>query len=401
MASIPKHIYKAIMSDKTSLGDNPALPPEEEEKFLVSLLSSRFTEMTEDLEIVSVDEFRRHLSELIVYCRKLERKYRNELEKLCIDIVTDTINIPDDCIIFDVSLVDKVDTSKERMLPESTPEYSFDDMEDMRKLTKEVYKRRMVNSMVAGAAMFYGFDIRQYISELYKINPELVLLYYKILKYNNILLYLDDDSMQANGGAVDAGNVDVIVSGEKERVRIKAQALIFPVLLEEVYKGLFELAALHGLPDEKEKAEYVMKKSDFKLCQVWDMRIGLPLWEKIINMTDAQINPNFFIMELSMLPVDEFNDNMQEILQGTKKGLHIIDEILSKIEHNMEKDDFDDYMTTRNGEIRLDDGYFTAEELELDETESTGMSVDSKTVGGGTPNSIEVGDAGAVPSLTV
>ena len=35
---LPKHIIKSILSNKTSLGDHPALPPDEEEKFLLYLL---------------------------------------------------------------------------------------------------------------------------------------------------------------------------------------------------------------------------------------------------------------------------------------------------------------------------------------------------------------------------
>ena len=38
MNSLPKHILKALKENKTSLGEHPSYPPEEEEKFIVNLV---------------------------------------------------------------------------------------------------------------------------------------------------------------------------------------------------------------------------------------------------------------------------------------------------------------------------------------------------------------------------
>ena len=40
MAILPKHIIKAVMSNDTSLGEHPAFPPEDEEKFIIKVLTT-------------------------------------------------------------------------------------------------------------------------------------------------------------------------------------------------------------------------------------------------------------------------------------------------------------------------------------------------------------------------
>ena len=120
-----------------------------------------------------------------------------------------------------------------------------------------------------------------------------------------------------------------------------------------------------------------MSKSDFKLAEMWDMRIGLALWTLIEEeVSDCgfdmlEVGMNFFLMELSQLDCDDFNKTLQEIFARTRKGKEILGDILEKITYNKEMDDFDNYVQTKNdSEVQLnDDDYFTSEELITDEYE--------------------------------
>ena len=47
MNSLPKHILKALKENKTSLGEHPSYPPEEEEKFIVNLVTNTFNVLSE------------------------------------------------------------------------------------------------------------------------------------------------------------------------------------------------------------------------------------------------------------------------------------------------------------------------------------------------------------------
>ena len=191
---------------------------------------------------------------------------------------------------------------------------------------------------------------------------------------------MENDSLYGSGGNVDGGKVNVYMNGPDVKVRIKSEGVIFPVLLMEAFKGVFELVISHGLPEKRDRAEYIMKKADFKLCENWDARIGLPLWERVVDSCREDFDPCFMLMSISKMSVDEFNESMQEVFKKTRKGERIINDICDDIEYNKEKDDFDDYMTSKNDGIELDDGYFTESELDEQTTTPTAASTSSTTL---------------------
>ena len=121
------------------------------------------------------------------------------------------------------------------------------------------------------------------------------------------------------------------------------------------------------------KGTYKSKIADFKLAEVWDMRIGCPLWEIIVSLIDElgynaeEIGINFIMMSFAVMDCNEFNEKMKEILAKTKRGKEIMNEILVEIIHNKEQDEFDDFITNMNNKPQLtDDDYYEADELLTD-----------------------------------
>ena len=375
---LPNNVLNALMDNKTSLGEHPSYPPEEEEKFIVCLCEKTFAELLEDNEdFEGYDAAKTELSKIIAKCKKLEAKNAQSLEELCTKIVNDLFLIPADTITITAKLTDKVDTATERMIPEKTKDYTFDDIKDMNSLTDEIYKRRMLNALITGASMHYTNFISEYIKEIFSINAELPALYKKLLDYNNLLMFFEKDTFEKNH-STDGGKVDVTISSNDEYPAIKAEALLFPILVEETIKGILELAISHGLPKKIDKAKYVISKADFKLAELWDMRLGYCLWNLIeeeieksgYNLKDVGIN--FFLMKLSQMDCETFNSSLQEIFARTKAGKEIISDICEEIEYKKGKDDFDDYIQNKNDElVQINDsnGYFTPEELITDDIE--------------------------------
>lgn len=381
---LPKNILNIIASNKTSLGDNPALPPELEDKFLVFLVNDYYEGLLSHFDSIDVEELTNELSIAMSECKKIENNNIEALEKLCSDIVNEIFNIPNETLSIDMKLVDKVDTKQERLVPENTEDFSFDSIDDMSNLTNEVYKRRLLNALTIGAAMYYSEYVNAYSEEIAKIDERLPQLYKKILCINDMLMF--HIKQRISDKQKDGGNVDVYISDAATPVRIEAKGVLFPILLEESIKGMLELAISHGLPSEREKAEYVTSKADFKLAEVWDQRLGVPLWKRIVKvMREVDEKPldvglNFLFMELSQLPTKQFNSAMQEIFASTKAGKHIIKQISLNIRHNKDMDDFDDYMSahqTDKDEYPLNDGDFTSDELISDDL--CGMNVLDET----------------------
>lgn len=367
MAILPKHIIKAVMSNDTSLGEHPAFPPEDEEKFIIKVLSSKYLDVTDGLPIDNVQQLQHELSGLLTQCIKMEMKSKKALEQLAVKVASDIFSIPQDIINIEANIVANIDVSKHRILPEKTDEFEFDSLEDMRELSDGVYKRRMIDSLVAGAANYYATDISNYLQDLFSINPDLPSIYQKINQYNKALLYLLDLNSEDAKTTIEGGKVDVYVSNSSTQIKIVAEGIIFPALLEETIKGLLEVAVLHGLPKDRKKAAYIMKKADFKAADMWDLRLGVPLWERIIDISEDDVEPNFLLMELSMLDYETFNEVLAEIFAHTKRGKMLLKDITSSIIKKQGRDDFDQYINMRNSEYPLDDEEFKPEEL-VDET---------------------------------
>lgn len=370
--NLPKHIIKSLLDNKTSLGDHPSLPPDDEDKFLISLLEDYYSEICNNIELNDINAIKNELQKYITQCRKIESKNIEALEKLCMQVLNEIFEIPEETISINCKIVSSVDISKQRVIPEKTSDFTFDDIDDMTYLTQEIYKRRMLNVLVAGAAMFYSNHIDFYVQDLFKINPELPFLYKKILDLNSKLLYLQKDSLDIKELS-NVGKVDVLMTASDDKITINVEGLIFPVLLEEAIKGILEVAIAHGLPQTKEKAEYVTKKADFKLAENWDMRIGVPLWLQIISIFDElEIDIvdngmiNFFLYEISQMECNDFNSFLQNVFKKTKKGKETLRSIATNILHNKELDDFNDFMSKQNTssyQLNDNDDYFTSDEL--------------------------------------
>ena len=301
MLELPKYILKSLENNKTSLGEHPSFPPDEEEKFIINAVANKFTDITSNLEITDIEQLKSELGKLVTLCKKIESKNVHALEELCTTIVTELFSIPEDTIQLNVKIVDEVNDDNQRFLPEKTTDFSFDSISDMNYLSGEIYKRRMLNVLVTGASMYYANNISSYIRELFEIDDELPSLYKKIIKYNEILMFFEKDKLKEDSDTTEAGKVDVTMDMPQNMVKIDAEGIIFPVLLNETIKGILELAIAHGLPENREKAEYVIKKSDFKLAELWDMRLGSALWNIIASQIDDLdvVEPNFFLMTLA------------------------------------------------------------------------------------------------------
>lgn len=375
MPTLPNYILDVLGQNKTSLGKHPSFPPDKDDNFITNLVQHTFDELCDKIDDIDYPTLKNELSKLLSKCLKIERNNRQALEKLCADAINEMFNIPQDSIELDINLVDNIDNSSNKLLPEKTLDYSFEDIEDMNKLTDEIYKRRMLNALIEGASVYYMNYLVRYIKELFEINSDLPSMYKKILTYNNVLMFFEKDSIVNEKNSTDAGKVDVIIGSSDDFPIIKAEGILFPILFGEAIKGLLELAISHGLPKDLEKAKYVIAKSDFKLAELWDMRLGYSLWTLIDNQIKdcgydvLDIGINYFLMSLSEMDCDQFNKSLQEIFAKTRKGKEILTDIIENILYEKESDEFDNFIKSKNDStIQLtDDDDFTPEELLVDD----------------------------------
>ena len=367
---LPQFLFKLVKTHTTSLGDNEAFPSSDDYPFDYVLLKKRYNEVCDaidDIGLVSLneDDLVSELSSLVTECKRLEEPVRDALEKICENALNRLFAIPEESINMSFKLVDKIKfKSAIRMRPESNDDakYTFKDIADIDLSNKAVGKRRFINALVQGAAYLYSGIEGLYIDDIDKINPKLPRLYRKIRIINDYLLFTKKEEM-SDDKPMQGSYVETHLGIADAKTTIKVQGLVFPLLFQESIKGLFELFSAHGLPQDREKAQYIVKKADFVLAEPWDLRLGVGLWEMIFGgVEDTNMIPYMFTSFVK-IPTNEFNLSVKEILSNTEKGNKIVNSLMKDAEYDNGYQQFTNRINAKNVDKSLiKDSYFTGAE---------------------------------------
>ena len=351
LKKLPNDIITAIINNETSLGNNPALPDIYETPFLIKIVNSRFKYLKEELKTIGSitdiksDDLYTGLSELILKCKNIEKQFRPELEKICYNLIVDLFSIPEETVNLKIELKDNVDFSNTNIIidpNEDSEEYEMNDINDAKNYKNELYKRRLLLSLCVGGAMEISkmFDI--YENQISKISNELCDLYRKILTLNEYLLFVKEDIEITEENKKQLGTVEVYLGNEENKVTIKSQATIFPILLFETIRGFFELFISHGLPKDRDMALSLINKTDYLNSEPWNMRIGPSLWNLFFSSIDDIKTKElpYLLKKVSKLKYNKFNVLMNEIFAKTKKGKHILKILSNKSKNELDYNSF-------------------------------------------------------------
>lgn len=148
---------------------------------------------------------------------------------------------------------------------------------------------------------------------------------------------------------------------------IKARGIDFPMLLHETVKGIYELIAAAGIPEDKRTAELVMLNTSSFADEAEEFRFGPEIASDIrdfINKSTKEIDkhPNIrerFCGRLAVMPPDEFLLLVKNILSDAPAARTKVDEILQDIIDEMDeyKKSLTEYEAgVKLGEIESGDG---------------------------------------------
>lgn len=376
---LPQFLFKLVKTHTTSLGDNEVFPNGDEYPFDYIVLKERFNEVCDAIEELGIsdlseDSLMSELSSLLKECKELETPVRDTLERICENAVNRLFAIPEGILNLKCKLVDKIKFKNAiRLRPESDGDvkYTFADVQDIDFSKKAIGKRRVINSLIQGGSYLYANIIGLYIDEINKVNPRLLQLYRAIIAINDYLLFTKKEEM-TDDEPMQGSYVETHLGMDDGKTTISVQGIIFPLLLQETIKGLFELFSAHGLPTDREKAKYIIRKADFVLAEPWDLRLGVGLWKRVFGkVQDTNMIPYMF-MNLISMDTDEFNLAMKEILSNTQKGNELIDDLMQSAEYDSGYQQFQNRINAKNLDRSLiKDSYFTGAETngyEIDDT---------------------------------
>ena len=160
----------------------------------------------------------------------------------------------------------------------SAEEEAFDEFEDF---DIEKQKRRFLNQLIQGASKKGHYLFHMVEEELNHIDPNLINLYGIMMSINDLVYWIMPDQtamMMAESGESMAGKEEI--DPDTDPPTVIAKGITFPVLVHELIKGVMEVFATQGLPDDEKQARKVMDSEDTLVGEVWDLRLGPIIWEK-------------------------------------------------------------------------------------------------------------------------
>ncbi len=239
-----------------------------------------------------------------------EEGYRDELEAIAIQMVTDAYPIIDYANIKIIASIGNdmdIEMNPNNEDP-SQPDFGEDDPEKMKA------KRRLINGITQGASVRGAFAFMLFKEYIDQINPELVSKYSEILKL--VFGTYDDDNAIAmmlaaiaQGAKMQGGESEMEYDDENDQFIIKAQAMCFPMLVHEIIKGLYEIVGTEGFGSDKEKNQSIINAVDKVSNEPEDLRYGKFIYDAINDLYISSDADDPRVRELFFASVYKLSDN--------------------------------------------------------------------------------------------
>lgn len=228
----------------------------------------------------------------------LERNDYPELVQLAIQLVRDMYDVPRTIDL--QGMIQNLNQEEECEACEPMPEPSE---EAKLRLQPEIEKRRILNSIVHGAAVYQWTSAYYIVQEqLDEINPELVPNYNRLSGLVNYWNWSFSAQEMFDMGMPPV--MQGINKVEIKKKKITAKAMNFPVLIHELSKGVLDYLISHSIPADlpDNELDYLYKEADKYTHEQWHYIFGPTLWKSLLtaaDVTSSELPP--LIMKMSKM----------------------------------------------------------------------------------------------------
>jgi len=218
---------------------------------------------------------------------QIEEPNKPELTDLAIELVREMYNVPDSINLR--AFLENSDEDAGEEFDDSDNDVEMLSDERKEELKPEIEKRRILNSIVHGAAVHQWTSAYHIVADkLNDINPELLEKYNRLSALVN---YFNWQIIQSDMMAMGGGARPVLQGFNKVDIKnkdIKASAMNFPVLIHELSKGVLDYLVSIGIPNlPPYELEYVYAEADKYSHEQWHYFFGPTLWRAMLNTADV------------------------------------------------------------------------------------------------------------------
>jgi hypothetical protein len=156
------------------------------------------------------------------------------------------------------------------------------------------------------------------------------------------------------GGSMGGASVGKSKLDQEETVPVvRAEGMIFPILVHELVKGLTELVSHGGLPKVGAMKKAVLK-GDTLDAETWDLLLGPEIWKNLadaIGPQDRKLLMNVYDV-LVQLPPDKFHEVTRGLTAGGDAAKAQAQRLLAAVKNRRK---FESMKTTKTTDLTLED----------------------------------------------
>jgi hypothetical protein len=236
--------------------------------------------------------------ELISELMKDEAPYKSQLEKLAVDMVKRMYPVIEEFDIEIEATLGEATLQGGGSPPDEEPSFDLPSVDIM---NDEVAKRRLINAITQGASIRGALD-KPFMDFLNEVPDNLLDSYNETLagidnsvdKYGETLkkvfgIFYDEEALAmflamlagGAGGEAQGGESEAEFDEEEGKLKIRATGLIFPFLIHEIIKGLYEIVSLQGFTKSKEQNQATVDATDQLGYEPEDFSVGTHIQEAL------------------------------------------------------------------------------------------------------------------------
>ena len=196
-------------------------------------------------------------------------------------------------------------------------EVKYKSLDEYKDINKHINKRIILGSIIDECANYFTCKFNGYNENILNEDPKLPIKYNKLVNGSN---YLSLGDLENDNFKTSTHNLDI--SGDKPLVMVKAT--MFPSMLKETIKGMFNTILLHGLPKNKQVQEYILNKVEEHKNSIY----GYTLWDRLKNKVKNNKDLPKLFYQMNKMGNDEFKTLTNELFLNTKKSNKIIEYLM-------------------------------------------------------------------------
>lgn len=248
----------------------------------------------------------------------------------------------------------------------------------------KVAKRRFFNAITQGFAKKGHFMFELVRDRLEEMEPGITDKYGALMALNDYLYWMLPPEMmeamassQQNIGGEEEIEFETDESGEQTgNMIVKAKGVIFPIIVHELLKGYMDIILAPSLPEDPIQAQMVRAKADTLVNEIFDIIVGVYLWERLIQSFPAKVFDDaenmktvqgLIFREIIKIPKNRFISLAQRVNAGDQSAYAEMERIADDVMDQLNKQDLEEILGSFEAYDDEDDDYPTTPQSDDDD----------------------------------